>query len=227
MINTIQQIVKQLWITAVASGAISIVFGLIAMIWPDLTLSFFIYLFSIFVLVVSVIVLGQSFTNIKIDPLWWLSMLFAICGISIGVFIIVNPDVAKAFLAVLLSVYIFSQSILDLIIASYSDDKTTKTPVVIMGILGIVFGFMVLLYPALATTAMVWVIGLFILVHGLAIEFYAFRARRYVFELVDAIKEASTDINDNNETVANPVEAEVVTKKTKRHSKRAKDTKSN
>ena len=105
-------------------------------------------------------------------------MLFAICGISIGVFILVNPGVAQAFLAVLMAVYIFSQSVLDLAIASYSDDKQTKTPVVIMGILGIIFGFMVLLYPKLATEALVWVIGLYVVAHGVIIEYYAIKVRR-------------------------------------------------
>lgn len=197
MIANIRQIAKQLWTTAVIGGAISIIFGLIAMLWPHFTLSFFIYLFSIFVLLLSVIVLGQAFVNIRIDRLWWLSMLFAICGISIGVFILVNPDVAQAFLAVLMAVYIFSQSVLDLAIASYSDDKQTKTPVVIMGILGIIFGFMVLLYPKLATEALVWVIGLYVVAHGVIIEYYAIKVRRQAKTLSDAIEQIA-DTNDGD-----------------------------
>lgn len=183
----IQKIIKKLWTTVAIGGGASIIFGLIAMLWPHLTLSFFIYLFSAFVLIISVIVLGQSFTNIRVDRLWWLSMLFAVCGISIGIFILVNPEVAQAFLAVLLAVYIFSQSILDLVVASYSDDRSTKTPVIVVGILGIIFGFMVLLYPRLATEAMVWVIGLYILVHGVIIEYYAIRVRQQAKQLRDAV----------------------------------------
>lgn len=192
MMTDIQKIIKKLWTTVAIGGAASIIFGLIAMLWPHLTLSFFIYLFSAFVLIISVIVLGQSFTNIRVDRLWWLSMLFAVCGISIGIFILVNPEVAQAFLAVLLAVYIFSQSILDLVVASYSDDRSTKTPVIVVGILGIIFGFMVLLYPRLATEAMVWVIGLYILVHGVIIEYYAIRVRRQAKQLRDAVATPST-----------------------------------
>ena len=196
MISNIQSIAQKLWGTVVTGGIVSIIFGLVAMLWPHITLSFFIYLFSIFVLLVSVVVLGQAFTNIRVDRLWWLSMLFAVCGISIGLFILVNPQVAQAFLAVLLAVYIFSQSLMDLVMASYSDnaDKNTRWPIIAVGILGIIFGFVVLLYPQLATETMVWVIGLYILAHGLIVEYYAFRLRRQVKQLAQAIADDSANI---------------------------------
>ena len=145
-------------------------------------------------------------------------MLFAICGISIGVFILVNPGVAQAFLAVLMAVYIFSQSVLDLAIASYSDDKQTKTPVVIMGILGIIFGFMVLLYPKLATEALVWVIGLYVVAHGVIIECYAIKVRRQAKALGDAIEQIA-DTDDDNTS------GKKTTKKTKTRKSSKKSTK--
>lgn len=187
----IQKTIRKLWSTVAVGGVAGIIFGLIAMLWPHLTLSFFIYLFSIFILVVSVIVLGQSFTNIQANRLWWLSMIFAICGISIGLFILLNPSVAQAVLAILLAVYIFSQSLLDLVVASYSDDRNTKAPVIIIGILGVIFGFIVLLYPRLATEAMVWVVGLYVLVHSIVIEYYAFRVRSQAKQLHEAIVSTS------------------------------------
>ena len=58
--------------------------------------------------------------------------------------------------------------------------------------LGIIFGFMVLLYPRLATEAMVWVIGLYILVHGVIIEYYAIRVRQQAKQLRDAVVTPST-----------------------------------
>lgn len=190
MLSKIKQVTKELWWAAVVSGIISIIFGIVAIAWPDRTLNAFIYLFSIFVIAIAVVVLAQAFTNIRVDRLWWLSMLFAICGISIGVFIMVNPDAAKAFLAVILAVYIFTQSILDLIVASYADDSKSKTPMIAIGIIGLVFGFIVLFRPVLATNAMVWVIGIYILAHGIFTEYYAFKVRSSATRIAKSVSEA-------------------------------------
>ena len=197
MISNIRKITKQLWGAIVAGGLLSIIFGLATMLWPHAILSIFIYLFGIFVLVVSVVVLGRIFSNIGNDRLWWLSMLFAICGISLGLFVIVNPGVAQAFLAVLLAIYIFTQSLIDLVVASYSDDTRTRTPMIITGIVGVIFGFLVLFQPQLSTEALVWVIGLYILVHGIVTEYYAIRVRRSVKNLGKALRDTFDDLTDD------------------------------
>lgn len=219
MLPKIKQVTKELWWAAVVSGIISIIFGIVAIAWPDRTLNAFIYLFSIFVITVAVVVLAQAFTNINVDRLWWLSMLFAICGISIGVFIMVNPDAAKAFLAVILAIYIFTQSILDLIVASYSDDSQSKTPLVAIGIIGLVFGFIVLFRPVLATNAMVWVIGLYVLAHGIFTEYYAFKVHSSVTRIAKGVSEALNidDDSTTNKTSRKPAkEAKVVKKSHKK-----------
>lgn len=190
MLSKIKQVARQVWWTAVIGGAISIIFGIIAIASPGRTLNAFIYLFSLFVIAISAASLAQSITDIKNNRLWWLSMLFAVCGISIAVYIMANPNVAKAFVAVILAIYIFVQSLLDLIVASYSDDAESKTPMIGIGIIGLLFGFLVLFRPVLASEAMVWVIGLYVLIHGVFTEYYAFRIRSRVGKVTRGIAEA-------------------------------------
>lgn len=185
VIDDIHRIANKLWWTVIASGIVGILFGLASMIWPHLVITSFIYLFSLFVIAVSIVGLAQSLANIKIDPLWWLSVLFTICGVSIGVFVILNPDIAKGFLAVLLAIFIFSQALLDLIVASYTESREDKFPLIAIGIIGVVFGFVVLMQPRLATEAMMWVIGLYILIHGAAAVAYALRIKFALKEIID------------------------------------------
>lgn len=218
MLSNIRKMTSQLWGAIVAGGIVSILVGLATMLWPHQILSIFIYLFSIFVIIVSVIVLGQAFSNIATDRLWWMSMLFSICGICIGVFILANPAVAQGLIAVLLAIYIFSQALMDLIVASYTDDPRTKTPVLATGIIGILFGFVVLFYPRLSTEALVWVIGLYILAHGILVEYYSIKTRRTVKRITKDVRAAMSDAHDDVEDSIS--EAKVINKKST--SKRAK-----
>lgn len=177
MLTNVRKITKELWTAVVIGGLISIIFGLITMIWPRETLNIFIYLFSVFVLIVSVIILGQALSNMKIDRLWWMSMLFSLCGICMALYVIINPDIARQLIAILLAVYIFCQSFMDLIIASYADKSDTKTPMIVTGIAGIIVGFIMIFLPNSTINAITWLIGLCILAHGLVTEYYALKTR--------------------------------------------------
>ena len=67
MTNSLHTIANKLWTTIVVGGIVGALFGIVAMFWPHLTLSFFIYLFSALIIVISVIALGQSLANLKSD----------------------------------------------------------------------------------------------------------------------------------------------------------------
>lgn len=228
MLSQVKQVAKQVWWAAVIGGAVSIIFGIIAIAQPGRTLNAFIYLFSLFVIAVSVVNLAQSFADIKNNDRWWLSMIFAVCGISIGVFLMTNPEATKAFIGAIIAIYIFVQSLLDLIVASYSDDSESKSPMIAIGIIGLLFGFLVLFRPSLASEATMWVIGLYVLVHGLFTEYYAFKIRSGVKRVAKDITEA-LNLGDEDEESAKPTkkkttrkapqkvkEAEIVKKPTKK-----------
>ena len=72
-----------------------------------------------------------------------------------------------------------------------------KTPVIIIGILGVIFGFLVLLYPTLAADTMVWVVGLYILAHSISIEIFSYRAYRAMRGVKKLVK---TELLNNDES---------------------------
>lgn len=216
MKSNIRKITGQMWGAVVAGGLVSVLFGLATMLWPRTILSIFIYLFSVFILVVSVVALGRAFSNMDIYRLWWLQMLAAICGICVGVFFMTNPNIAQGLIAVLLAIYILTQALMDLIVASYTDEPGSKTSIIATGVIGVIFGFLVLFQPQLSTEALVWVIGLYILIHGALVEFYAVRVRRTVRQVAKDIRDAAEDMQDDVR------EAEIVNKpSTKKATKEA------
>lgn len=196
MFTRIKQITSELWWAFVGVGLISILFGIFTIIWPNTILNILIYLFSIFIIVVSVVIMAQSLNSMRTEPIWWLFMLMAICGISFGIFILANPTVAKGIIGVLLAIYIFIQSLTSLIVASYAEDSSTKLPMVTVGILGLIMGFAVIFEPVLASQAMIWVVGLYIAVQGVVAEYYALKLRADVKSVAAALSDA-IDINDN------------------------------
>lgn len=165
-----QPIEKTLWLSVIISGIVNIAFGALSLIIPNTLISIFIYSFSLFIVIVAVIALAQSLTDIKPSANWWLSILFTLCGISIGVFTIFNPIITRALLPILLAVFIFIGTILNLLASSFVGKNQAKLPLVVIGIIGIIFGFIVLLQPNLSADSSIWLIGCYILLQGLVSE---------------------------------------------------------
>lgn len=206
MKSNLKKFTKGIWWCIATGGIVSIVFGLIALIWPNFILSFFIYVFSILVLTISAIVLGRSLTNIGIDRLWWLSMLFSICGISFGLFIMIDQEATRLLLSVTLAIYIFSESLLDLVAASYTDDNKSRAPILAIGITGIIVGFLVLIAPRETIESLIRFIGVYIIVHGAITEYYAIKLRRGIKNIGKSFQKAAGGLIDDVKIA----EAEVV-----------------
>ena len=162
-----KRITKKIWWSMVLGGIASIIFGLIAMFWPGMTLSVLIWMFGIFVIAMGVVWAFQGFTHINKDPLWWLAGLFGVLAIAVGIYLIGNSTIAIKLFAVLLTIYIFAQSLLDLIAASYSE-RNDKWIWIMIGILGVILGLVIIFNPTSASLAFVWVLGLYALIHGMA-----------------------------------------------------------
>lgn len=185
--DKIKQITKAMWWTVVLGGVLSILFGVLTIVWPGITLSVLVTMFSVFLIVIGVMVLVRSLVNIKVDPLWWMTMLFAILVGGLGVYLFINPEVSMGIFMVLLAIYIFGQSLVDFIAASYAQAKDGKWLFVIAGVLGLIFGAIILFFPAESALAFIWVLGVFALAHGVLVEIYAFRARSVVMTIKNSI----------------------------------------
>lgn len=176
-------ITKEAWSLVLITGIVSTLFGLVALFWPKLTLATLVYMYAIFVVVIGGFSLFQALASIKKDPLWWLMTLFAVFNIVIGVFLLRNPLIAATIFVVLLAIFIFVQSIIDLVVASYAGKGDNRWVWVLTGVFGIIMGFVMLFYPLAASVAFVWVLGVYTLVHGIVAIAFAVQTKDAVKKL--------------------------------------------
>lgn len=176
-------ITKEIWWLVLGTGIVSTLFGLVALFWPKLTLATLIYMYAMFVIVIGAFSLVEALSNIKKDPLWWLMTLFAIFNLVIGVFLLRNPLIAATIFVILLAVFVFVQSIIDLVIASYAGKGDNRWLWILTGVFGIVMGFIILFYPVAASVAFVWALGIYTLVHGVVAIAFAIQTRSFVKKL--------------------------------------------
>ncbi|MBN1165748.1 MAG: DUF308 domain-containing protein [Methanospirillaceae archaeon] len=149
---------------------IAIIFGFAALVWPYFMTGFLILLFGFFVLITSVGSLIAVFSK-ELQPgaPRWLVILMAIIGILVGIFAIVDPLVMGVALFLFIGAWALVSGIFDIIYAvSGGISGSTKTLLLISGIIGILFGIMVLVTPAIiGLPILVQVAGIFAIIYGI------------------------------------------------------------
>lgn len=160
--------VGDLWWLGVVEGVVTLLFGIAALFWPGLTLVTLVYLFSAYVLVWGVIEIIKGLLSIDgFIGSWWLTVIFGIFSLGVGVYLVRHPGVSFATLILLLGFVLIIRGIFD-IVSGIFDQKTStvKALYIISGLLALVVGIVVLQQPVASGVTFVWLLGLYALVLG-------------------------------------------------------------
>ena len=165
------QISKDLWGVLALRGIVAILFGLAAVFWPQLTLVTLVYLVSAFLLASGVVGLVVGLINIGNGRVSFLSrvltILISVAEIGVGVYLIRHAGIAFAAFVLIVGLILIARGIVDIFSAIFEEEAaTSKTILVITGVLSVIVGVILLMQPAAAGVAFVWVLGLYSLITG-------------------------------------------------------------
>ncbi len=172
-----KQMTRSIWWMIMFGGILAIAFGVFAMFWPELTLEIATFLFAAFVAIMGLVWLYQAFAHLGKDKLWWLGAAFGVVAVCIGIYLFINQSAVIGLFSLLFVLYVFAQALLDFVVASYSG-KNDKWIWVIAGILGLIFGLMMIMNPMGTSEALIWILGVYLLIHGMVSVAHALMVKR-------------------------------------------------
>ncbi|HEX5418030.1 MAG TPA: HdeD family acid-resistance protein [Chloroflexota bacterium] len=158
------------WVYALA-GVFSLLFGLVAVLWPGLTLFVLVVLFGVFALIDGILALIAMFRAIKAHVTWWPSLVLALIDISAGLFVLGYPGVTTVVLLYAIAFWAILMGLFDIVLSLIS----AQFLLLVVGILSIVFGLLLLANPIAGALALVLVIGIFAMVRGIVLLIHAFQ----------------------------------------------------
>jgi uncharacterized membrane protein HdeD (DUF308 family) len=165
------------WVLALR-GAFGILFGVLALMWPQLTLLTLIALFAAYALLNGIAAVAGAIRNRQKDDDWWVMLLLGIVSVGAGVAALVNPGATALLLVLLIGANALVTGVLD-IVAAIRLRKTIEGEwmMALSGLASIAFGAIVFFAPAAGALATVWLISLYAFVSGVLLLVVAFRAR--------------------------------------------------
>lgn len=158
------------WGWFVAYGVLSIVAGIIAIVWPGATLVAIAIIFALQLLLTSVFEFVFAFT-VPVES-GWLRALFALLAIvsfAIALFLLHHVGLTLLLVAVLLGAYWIAQGVADVLLAIEHPATPGRGSLIIFGILGIVAGAVVILLPGTSLVFFTYLLGFWLILLGVGL----------------------------------------------------------
>lgn len=172
-------VAAQLWGLGIAFGVVSILFGILALFWPNLTVALFIMLFGVFVLIWGVVGLIISISSINTRKFWWLELTFSVLAVGLAVYLLRNPETAASLFIFLIGLTFLVRGVIDVLEALFDSAVVGSQRVfnIVLGAIGIIAGIITLAHPVDAGLAVVWIVGLYAVLYGSLFIAFAFRTK--------------------------------------------------
>jgi uncharacterized membrane protein HdeD (DUF308 family) len=166
------------WWTFALRGILLIAFGLLAVLWPGLTLAVLILLFGLFALADGAFALVLGFSSGAQGIRGWL-VLMSILAIGAGMIALVWPGLTAVALLFLVAAWALVRGVFEIVSAiRLRREIEHEWLLALSGAVLVLLGALLFLFPAAGLLSVVWLMGAFALVAGVLLLIGAFRLRR-------------------------------------------------
>lgn len=156
------------WKPWLIRGIIAIVIGLIAIIWPKFAISFLVILFGIYLTIDGIATLSYALTERRSLSSWWVPLLEGLVSLVIGLFSIFYPFVSSILWVALVAFWAIVTGVIKIVEAlSVRSYLITIWPPLLGGVLTLILGGLLWLFPRAGVIAFSWMIGIYALLIGL------------------------------------------------------------
>lgn len=167
------------WLTVALRGVLAIVVGLIAIFFPQITLTVLIALFAAFALLEGLFLIISGIRSRNEHERWWVLIIQGLLGLGAGVIALLAPLATALALLYLMAAWAIAAGIME-IAAAIRLRKEIKGEwmLILDGVITVLFGLALVLVPGAGLLFLIWMIGGFKLASGVLLLMLAFRLRK-------------------------------------------------
>lgn len=168
---------KNWWAVAVR-GVAAIVFGVLALALPGVTLASLVLLFAVYMLVDGVFAIAAGARAARQGERWGLFALEGIADIAAGVIAFAWPGITILAFVYLTAAWAVITGALMVGAAIRLDQAHGRVWLALGGVVSVVFGVLLMIAPIAGALVLTWWLGVYALAFGVALLILAFRLRR-------------------------------------------------
>jgi uncharacterized membrane protein HdeD (DUF308 family) len=160
-------------------GISGIVFGVLAFVWPGITLLTLIIFYGAYALMDGVFAIAAAIRGGDAKSRWWL-ILIGLLGITAGILTFLWPGLTALVLATFIGAWSLIHGVFEIVGAiKIRKEIDNEWWLILSGALSVLFGLVMLIMPGAGAVALVWVIGAYSIIFGALLVGFAFRLKKH------------------------------------------------
>jgi len=173
----VDQLARHWWVIGLR-GLAAILFGVLAFVWPGMTLAVLVLLFGAYALVDGVLTLLAAFRGGVQHRI--VMLVEGVVSVLAGLAAFVWPGLTALFLLYIIAFWAIVTGVLEIVAAiRVRRAISNELGLVIGGVLSVVFGVVLLIAPGAGALAVIFLIGTYAVVFGIALLGLAWRLREH------------------------------------------------
>ena len=175
--NAINDTLKRSSRMLALAGVASVAFGVVVLVWPGISLLSLIFLFGAFAVMTGSFMVGAGLEHLAERRTDWVPyILGGLAGIAVGGVTFFRPGITGLALLYLIAGFAIVTGAFQMAAAFNIGDEVKHSWVLgLAGLLSIAFGILIAVYPVSGALAVLWLIGFYAIVVGVAELVYAGR----------------------------------------------------
>ena len=166
------------WWTFILRGLLAIAFGILAFLAPVWGVAILVALFGAWALIDGVTSVWTGIRTRNVDRNWWLEILEGLVSVAVGVIAFAMPDFAAEVLVILIAVWAIVTGVFQIWAAIRLRERIRgEFWLGLAGVASILFGVILLVFPAAGALALVWLIGTGAIAIGVLLTILGWRLR--------------------------------------------------
>ena len=176
------------WWAVALRGVAALIFGILTAVWPEISLAALVLLFGIYAIVDGIFNVISAVRERQGERRWWALLLEGLVSIAAGVFTLVVPGLTALALVYVIAGWAIVTGVLEVAAAAMLRRQVHgEWRLVLSGVLSLILGVMVAIWPGAGALAMVLWIGAYAILFGVLLIALGFRLRRLRLELPGAV----------------------------------------
>lgn len=174
------QIYATKWWALLIRGIAALLFGILAIVWPGLTLGALVILFGAYALVDGVFTLVNAFSGLSTMQRWWMVALEGVAGIIFGLLVFFWPGLSALALLYFIAAWAIITGVMEVIAAiQLRREITGEWFLALAGVASILFGVIAFIAPGAGALALIIFIAAYAIIFGIALILLSFRVRSF------------------------------------------------
>lgn len=156
------------WWALLLRGIAAVAFGVLAFVWPGITLTALVFLWGAYALVDGVFSIAAGIKSHGESRRWWVLLVEGLLSVAAGVIAFVIPGITALVLLLLIAAWAIVTGAFE-IVAAIQMRKYIRGEwlLIIAGIASVIFGVLLFINPAAGALAVIWLIGAYAIVFGI------------------------------------------------------------